>query len=158
MSSYLYAAKVKFKEFKAYVLGTTEEVRQATAQTAEAAGRPVVYLASSATRKEDVAHQIAERDGVKEGLICVLTCVEPCWSYQVRPNAKTHRLELRSELLKCGQRSEAPSGGDANQAPPEPQRDQDVRPAGFGVAGGDDDQRRAGHQGLSSQGRESQGW
>ena len=101
MSSYLYAAKVKYKEFKEYVLGTTEEVRQATAHTAEAAGRPVVYLPSSATRKEDVAHKIAQRDGVQEGLICVLTCVEPCWSYQVRPNAKTHRLELRSELLKC---------------------------------------------------------
>ena len=101
MKSYLYAARVLLKDFKQYVLQTTEEVRQATLRTAEAAGRPVIYLPSSATRKEDQAREIAQRDGVREGLICVLTCVEPCWSYEVGPNAKTKRLELRGGRRKC---------------------------------------------------------
>jgi hypothetical protein len=101
MKSYLFAAQVLLKDFKKYVLHVTEEVRQATARTAEAAGRPVIYLSSSASRKEDQARQIAQRDGVQEGLICVLTCVEPCWSYTVGPNAKTKLLELRGGHLKC---------------------------------------------------------
>jgi len=101
MKSYLYAANVLLKDFKAYVQQATDEIRQATLRTAEAAGRPVIYLASSATRKEDVAREIAERDGIRQGLICVLTCVEPCWSYTVGPNAETKRLELRGGHLKC---------------------------------------------------------
>ena len=101
MKSYLYAARVLLKDFKQYVLGTTDEIRQATLHTAEAAGRPIIYLPSSATRKEDQAREIAKRDGVREGLICVLTCVEPCWSYEVGPNAKTKRLELRGGRRKC---------------------------------------------------------
>src|SRR5947209_12952982 len=46
MKSYLYAASVLLKDFKPYVLGTTQQIREATDRTAEAAGRPVVYLAS----------------------------------------------------------------------------------------------------------------
>src|SRR5487761_1330489 len=63
LKNYLYTAGVLFKDFKAYALRATEEIRQATARTAEEAGRPVTYLASSATRKEDLAREIAERDG-----------------------------------------------------------------------------------------------
>jgi len=67
MKNYLYTAGVLLKDFKQYVLGTTQQIREATAHTAEAAGRPLVYLASSATRKEDEARAIAARDGVREG-------------------------------------------------------------------------------------------
>jgi hypothetical protein len=58
-------------------------------------------LASSSTRKEHVARGIARRDGVDEGLICVLTCVEPCWSYQIYRNRETRRLELHGRPSKC---------------------------------------------------------
>jgi hypothetical protein len=101
MESYLYQAGVLLKDFKAYVLATTEEVRKATARTAEEAGRPVEYLASSATRKEDRAREIALRDGIQEGLICVLTCVEPCWSYEVGRHIEKKHLQLRGGYRKC---------------------------------------------------------
>lgn len=101
MKSYLYAANVLLKDFKQYVTRTTDQMREATTRTAETAGRPVIYLASSATRKEEVAREIAAKDGVREGLICVITCVEPCWSYKVGPNAKSKKLELRGGPLKC---------------------------------------------------------
>jgi len=58
---------------------------------AEHAGRPVIYLASSTRRKESIAMEIAERDGIREGLICVLTCVEPCHTFSVGPNAHSSR-------------------------------------------------------------------
>jgi hypothetical protein len=77
MRRYLYAANVLLKGFKAYVQQATEEIRQATARTAEAAGPPVIYLASSALRMDDVAREIAQRDGTQEGLICVLPSKKP---------------------------------------------------------------------------------
>jgi hypothetical protein len=101
MMSYLSAASVLLKDFKAYAQQATEQIRQATLRTAEAAGRPVMYLYSSATRKEDVAREIAHRDAIQEGLICVLTCVEPCWSYAIRRNAESKHLELSGGILKC---------------------------------------------------------
>jgi hypothetical protein len=101
MKRYMYVANVLFKDFKAYVQQVTEEIRAATVRTAEAVGRPIIYLPSSAIRKEDMAHEVAQRDGIQEGLICVLTCVEPCSSYTIRRNAKTKHLELQVELLKC---------------------------------------------------------
>jgi hypothetical protein len=70
MKSYLYAAKVLLKDFKAYVQDATDEIRQATARTADAAGRPVIYLPSSTTRKEDVdvmrflGRKVPQRGGV----------------------------------------------------------------------------------------------
>jgi hypothetical protein len=63
--------------------------------------RPIQYLASAAVRKEDLARELAKRDGITDGLIGVFTAVEPCWSYGVRPNRGTKRLEVRREFRKC---------------------------------------------------------
>src|SRR5690606_12786434 len=64
-------------------------------------GRPLHYLYSSSLRKEDYARRIAEQDGVTEGLVCVLTAVEPCHTFMVGPNRERKRLELRAQPGKC---------------------------------------------------------
>jgi hypothetical protein len=101
MGSFLWESNVLLKDFVAWSKSLTEQVRVASHRLAEAAGRPLQYLASSLQRKEDLAREIAAADGVTDGLICVLTCVEPCLTYQVGPNAETKRLELRSLQGKC---------------------------------------------------------
>lgn len=101
MREFLFRANVLFKDFKDYVISITDQVREAAQQTADQAGRPLKYLASSATNKEAIARQIAASDGVKEGLVCVLSCVELCRSYQVTRNPQAKRLELHSGLRKC---------------------------------------------------------
>ena len=101
MRNYLFAANILFKDFKDYVMGVTERIRAASHRLAEEAGRPLLYLNSTAISKEETARQIAERDGVKEGLICVLTCTEPCYSYHVRRNPEKRLLELHGERRKC---------------------------------------------------------
>lgn len=68
------------------------------------AGRPSLYLAGTVSRrngqtKEDLARSIAERDGVKEGLICVLRTVEPCRTFSVR--RQEGRLEIFNKVGKC---------------------------------------------------------
>lgn len=62
---------------------------------------PVQYLTSSKTDKKTLAEQIAARDRISEGLICVLTCVEPCLSFDVGPNPAKKQLELKHRLRKC---------------------------------------------------------
>lgn len=101
MRNYLFTADVLLKDFKVYVQGVTDQIREATTALAQSADRPVVYLHSSTTSKEQTAREIQQRDGVTDGLICVLSCVEPCWTYEVGPNRSRQLLELRGKHGKC---------------------------------------------------------
>src|SRR5690242_2634939 len=78
LSAVLSYLGVLLKDFKQYAMGLSEQLKAASIAQALAAGRPVRYLASPLTCKEDVARQIAKADGIEQGLICVLTAVEPC--------------------------------------------------------------------------------
>jgi hypothetical protein len=101
MGAWLCRANVLLKDFRGYAMGLTDQIKQATSALAAKAGRPVIYLRSSSLRKEDFARDIAERDGIAEGLVCVLTAVEPCMTFTVGPNREAKRLELRSFQGKC---------------------------------------------------------
>lgn len=101
MGTWLHRANVLLKDFKDYAMGLTDRIKHATQELAEQAGRPVHYLASSSLRKEDFAKEIAERDGIADGLVCVLTAVEPCMTFTVGPNRAKQQLELRCHEAKC---------------------------------------------------------
>ena len=91
------------RNFRTYALGLTDQVRQATERLAAQQGRPVIDLNSSSLRKEDVARDIAERDRIQEGLVCVLTAVEPCHTFTGAPNRRARRRELPALQRKCSQ-------------------------------------------------------
>jgi hypothetical protein len=96
----LWVRQVLLKDFGDYAEGVTDQLREASERAARQQGRPVQYLHSSDIDKEAVALKIAQRDGIKQGLICVLTCVEPCSSFDIFRNAEAHRLELVSRFRK----------------------------------------------------------
>ncbi len=79
----------------------SEQLKLASCEQAKRQGRPILYLASAKTDKEKVAKQIAEKDGIKEGLICILTAVEPCQSYELFRNRKEKKLDLQPRIRKC---------------------------------------------------------
>jgi hypothetical protein len=101
MRSYLSTRSVLLKDFGGHVQEMTKALKDAVTGAVEKRGRPVVYLQSSATRKEDVVREIAKRDGITEGTIALLTCVEPCWSYDIFRNRQAKKLELQSRYRKC---------------------------------------------------------
>lgn len=97
---------VLLKDFGRFAEKQSDRVKAHARKVAEDTGRPYVYLdsphtARSAQSKEQLARQIAERDGVREGLICVLAVVEPCSAFDVRGNRKTHRLQVVRRSRKC---------------------------------------------------------
>jgi hypothetical protein len=101
MEKYIDKAGFLMKDFKQLVLQVTGQIKAATQQIAERAGRPLIYLSSSQVRKEQLARQIAERDGVASGLIAILSCVEPCRTYTVGGNHQTKMLEAQLGWGKC---------------------------------------------------------
>ena len=91
--TFLWALQVRLKDFKAWAMNLTKQIVDASEHLAEEAGRPVIYLHSSKDRKEAIALEIAQADGVTEGLICILKCVEPCQTFTVGPNREAKKLE-----------------------------------------------------------------
>jgi hypothetical protein len=101
MMGYLWAKQVRLTEFGRHVLRVSERLKQACRAKAEALRRPMKHLASAGERKEEVARGIAARERIEEGLVCVLSCVEPCQTFDVYRNRETRKLELVSRIRKC---------------------------------------------------------
>ena len=101
MEEYLRQAGVLWKDFKTFATTLTARVRQAAVDLAARHHRPMLYLNSSRTRKEDEARKIQQRDKIELGLIAVFSCVEPCRTWFLRGNRLTRKLELRLEWGKC---------------------------------------------------------
>ena len=62
---------------------------------AKKAGRPFTYQDRVVHGKDDLARQIAVRDGITEGLICVFSTVEPAMCFGLAGGA------IRPRLRKC---------------------------------------------------------
>jgi hypothetical protein len=77
-------AGVRFKDFGAFAESLSEALKKHGEQIAKKAGRPYQYISRSTASKEQIFKAIAQRDGIKEGLVCVLRCVEPCMGFTIR--------------------------------------------------------------------------
>jgi len=101
MMSYLFAANILLKDFSKHVLSVSTHLKNVSSIAACHASRPVRYLPSSVTFKQKVAQRIAEKDGIEEGLVCILKSVEPCMAFDIYRNRETKRLDLVTRLRKC---------------------------------------------------------
>jgi hypothetical protein len=101
LMGYLWSVKTLLKDFGDWSLQLTEQVKRDSLQVATDAGRPVVYVIDPSARKEELALEIARRDKIDRGLVCVLTAVEPCCSYDIHRNREKKKLELVARQRKC---------------------------------------------------------
>jgi hypothetical protein len=101
MMNYLWDKKVLLKDFGDYSEDLTKQILASSRQAADDAGRPVKYINDSNLRKEDLAREIAARDKIETGLVCVLTALESCWSYGIRRDRAKKKLVLVSQQRKC---------------------------------------------------------
>jgi hypothetical protein len=101
LQHYLWAHRIPFKDFAVHSLEVTARLEEASLRQAKQLGREIRYLNSAQHRKEDIAREIAARDRIRNGLICVLRSVDPCMSFQINKNYKTRKLEIRYRQRKC---------------------------------------------------------
>jgi hypothetical protein len=101
MMNYLRVMGVLLKDFGSFVEKSTQQVKAACFDAAQRLERPVRYLPSSQTCKEDVALGIAQADGIAGGLICLLTSVEPCMTHSIRRDRASKKLVLEAGVRKC---------------------------------------------------------
>lgn len=101
LQHYLWAQRIPYKDFAAHSLEVSARLEEASLRQARALGREIRYLNSARHRKEDIAREIAARDHVREGLICVLRSVDPCMSFEITKNRARKKLEIHYRQRKC---------------------------------------------------------
>ena len=101
MNHYLHANDVLLKDFGTHVERVSQRLKQASLAGAECTARPIQYLPSAGTSKEEIARGIALQDNIESGLICVLKAVEPCWTFDVYRNREAKKLELQLRRRQC---------------------------------------------------------
>lgn len=101
LEAFLGARHVLHKEFGEFVQKLSGQLNEHAKAVAKLAGRPYRYLNSSSVSKEDLAKQIAKKDGVEKGLVCVLACVELCQSYDLRKDRPSKHLKIIPATRKC---------------------------------------------------------
>jgi hypothetical protein len=101
LMGYLWSTQTLLKDFGPWSAQLTERVREESEQMVRKAGRPILYINDPSARKEDIARDIARRDGIGQGTVCMLTAVEPCWSYDIHRSRERKKLELVCRQRKC---------------------------------------------------------
>ncbi len=99
--AYLIRKGVWVGDFAQHVQAVSERLKESSLAEARKLGRKVLYLASSKIDKDAVARRIAARQEITRGLVCVLSCVEPCRSFEVYRDREAKQLKLVSRLRKC---------------------------------------------------------
>lgn len=101
MLGFLRIRKIELKDFGRFAEQCSKGVKDAALETARAAGRPVLYLASAVERKDEMAREMAERERIDDGLIAVFKTLENCMSFEIFGSAKTGRVGLKRAQRKC---------------------------------------------------------
>jgi hypothetical protein len=99
MNIYLQANKLWRKDFESHTRQMTAKVLQASLVEHAKKRERFEYLGSAKIDKDKVARSYAKKHGVTRGLVCVLQCVEPCWSFALE--SKDHRLTVQGKPRKC---------------------------------------------------------
>ena len=100
MKRVLWLKNILLKDFGRWAERMTAQLKEASLKAVRDQQRPIVYLPSASTDKEEVARKIATKDGITTGLVGVLTCLEPCNSFEIHRNPQTHKLELVGRMRK----------------------------------------------------------
>jgi hypothetical protein len=91
---------ILLKDFPSYAQSVTKSLCDHIEKTASDLSRPVVYLASAKTSKEQTAVEILSKNPVNEGLICALSVVEYCQTLQPKMQ-EDGKLSLCNVNRKC---------------------------------------------------------
>ena len=102
MFSFLCHAGVRLLDFKPFAMKATACIKEDATAEAKRLDRPLVWLDSPKLSKEDLARKIlAERPLEKPGLICTLTALEPCRTFEYHRSADPAERGLRLVNGKC---------------------------------------------------------
>ena len=97
---FLSSLDVLLKDFSSYANQVTSQIVSHTEEMAVSLNRPLIYLTSAKIPKEKTALDVLSANPVSDGLICILSVVESCQTFQP-VKQENGLLQLRSVTRKC---------------------------------------------------------
>ena len=106
LGSWLAHRRVLIKDFASFAESLTLRLKRAVEQVAQQCvtrqrERGVTFLRSPKISKEDLVAEVIRREGLTEGIVCVLSATELCRSYEVRRNPEAQTLDLEPRTRAC---------------------------------------------------------
>lgn len=102
MFTFLSYAGLQLLDFKDYVTATSERVKVAAFAEAVKLSRPIVYLESPKTSKEDLARKLLDQHPLKgPGLVCLFKALEPCQTFEYHRSKDPKQRGLKLKTGKC---------------------------------------------------------
>lgn len=98
LSGWLHQQGVEYWKFKEFAPKIAERLLDHAKNMANEHGRPYQYLVKRLP-KEEMARQIAQRDNITEGLVCVFSCQETVRTFRLQYGK--NRPILRPDLRRC---------------------------------------------------------
>jgi hypothetical protein len=102
MTEYFYAHQIRIFDYPRWAQPLRDAIRENAERLAKQNQIEIEFLRSRKNgRKEDRVKEILEQRGDKPGLVCILSAMEPCSTYQPWHNKKNHRTYLKPDDGKC---------------------------------------------------------
>jgi hypothetical protein len=101
MRGYLSYRDVLLKDFGRHAQWATSKIKRAVTSPFRKEERPMPYLPSAHTSKEELAKRIAQADGVTCGRVCLISALEMCLAFDVNSSRDGQRLQVVARQRKC---------------------------------------------------------
>ncbi|VAW18193.1 hypothetical protein MNBD_BACTEROID01-2859 [hydrothermal vent metagenome] len=98
---FLNKEEIKLKDFRDYAQKVTRQIKSHVGKIISETGVYTEYLNSPKISKEDIVKRVVKEQGINEGLVCVLSAVEPCTALSVEYNKSIGKLEKKCGYRKC---------------------------------------------------------
>jgi hypothetical protein len=98
MAEFLKQNRISFRDLKGFLIRNADRINQYAKTMAAKQGRPFQYL-TVYTRMEELARKMADKEGIKRGLICIYSAPEPCRTLSFR--FEKGRPMVRPSRRKC---------------------------------------------------------
>lgn len=93
LEGFLGAKGVRFKDFAALAQRSTKRVVAHAERFAKSKKRPFIYLPSCRESKEVVVDRVLAEQPTNKGLICVISCVESCRTFEIHRTPEGPRFK-----------------------------------------------------------------
>jgi len=98
LAGWMYDRRVRVRDFKTFAPAIAARLLNHAKEMAAKAGRPYAFHAKRQD-KEELARQMARRDRITEGLVCVFSCLETCRTFRLKFGEG--RPMLHADLRRC---------------------------------------------------------
>jgi len=92
---------IRIFDYPEFAKPLRDRIRDNAERIANEAGITIQFIRKSSTRKEALVEEILKRRGMAPGLLCILSAMEVCDTYQPWHDKKTGNTYLRADSGKC---------------------------------------------------------